>query len=170
MKSQFSIPKPCHENWGAMTPDEQGRFCSLCSKTVVDFTEMNNDEIIIYLRANRNTKICGRFSNEQLQEKNSVSIPKKVLYSQTKFINVFLLALLVTMGSILFSCKEDSHLTGEIVETSEDTITLPPPPLPDRKNEHVVMGMVKYPQDSITPTRAEQQKATNNRIHKSTNN
>lgn len=88
MKSQFSIPKPCHENWGAMTPDEQGRFCSLCSKTVVDFTEMSNSDITIYLRNSKGGHLCGRFRNEQLETK-AITLPEHIFYSQKKFINIF---------------------------------------------------------------------------------
>ncbi|MDV6169322.1 hypothetical protein R1T16_12875 [Flavobacterium sp. DG1-102-2] len=120
MKSQFTVPEPCHESWNAMTPDEQGRFCSLCSKSVTDFTQMSNDEITIYLKMNNGSSVCGRFRSSQLQ-KESISIPKKVLYSQTKFVNVFLLALLVTMGSMLFSCKNTTK--GEVEKkASIDTV------------------------------------------------
>jgi hypothetical protein len=36
----LQINKPCHENWGAMTPNERGRHCASCDKTVVDLTVM----------------------------------------------------------------------------------------------------------------------------------
>jgi len=171
MKSQFSVPKPCHENWNAMTPDEQGRFCSLCSKSVTDFTQMSDDEITIYLKMNNGSSVCGRFRSSQLQ-KGSISIPKKVLYSQTKFVNVFLLALLITMGSMLFSCKEENHLIGEIAEPPQDTIALPPPPSPENEELHT-LRMVSYTQDTITPPfipKAEQHKTPINPAIKSTNN
>jgi hypothetical protein len=38
------IPKPCHENWDAMTPQERGRHCDVCDKTVVDVTRMRPSE------------------------------------------------------------------------------------------------------------------------------
>lgn len=148
MNSLFSIPKPCHENWDAMTQEEKGRFCSVCSKTVTDFTQMSTAEITIYLRQNNGNRVCGRFRNDQLEEKVVINIPKKVLYSQTKFINVFLLALLISMGSMLFSCRDNSRTTvGELVVEPVDTVALPPPP-PSREPMHIV-GMVSSPNDTI---------------------
>lgn len=124
-----------------MTPVEQGRFCSVCSKSVTDFTQMNNEGIIIYLRKNIQNGICGRFRNEQLEEKVAINIPRAVLYSQRKFINMFMLALLVTMGSMLFSCS-DSVTTGEIAEDFTDTIS----PLP---KSNTTVGIVSFPQDTV---------------------
>ncbi|MHA3787525.1 hypothetical protein ACX0HA_04880 [Flavobacterium hauense] len=146
MNKLFSVPKPCHENWAAMTPDEQGRFCSACSKSVTDFTRMSNEEIVIYLRKNSNNGVCGRFRNDQLEEPVAINIPRKVLYSQTKFRNIFLLALLVTMGSTLVSCMGKPITTTGEVAVSTDTIAIPPPPTPDRST---TVGMVAYPDDSV---------------------
>ncbi len=52
------IPKPCHEDWNAMTPDEKGRFCSVCTKGVVDFTNKTNQEIQDCFIQNQGQKIC----------------------------------------------------------------------------------------------------------------
>ncbi|MCT2562196.1 TonB-dependent receptor plug domain-containing protein [Chryseobacterium herbae] len=59
------IPKPCHENWEAMTPEEKGRFCSVCSKTVRDFT-IASDQEIIEIFSHSSEDICGNFNASQL--------------------------------------------------------------------------------------------------------
>ena len=60
----ISIPKPCHENWEAMTAAEKGRFCGVCTKTVFDFTKASDKEIIDHLH--KESATCGRFYNIQL--------------------------------------------------------------------------------------------------------
>lgn len=47
-----------------MTPVEQGRHCTQCSKVVTDFTAMTNNEIIDYFA--RQGNVCGRFESRQL--------------------------------------------------------------------------------------------------------
>ncbi|MFP3599207.1 hypothetical protein [Chryseobacterium sp. SIMBA_029] len=62
---KITIPKPCHENWETMTPEEKGRFCSVCSKTVRDFTLASDQEIIEVL-SHSSEDICGNFYESQL--------------------------------------------------------------------------------------------------------
>ena len=104
-KHKITIPEPCHENWDKMTPNENGRFCLSCSKTVVDFTTKLPDEIQHFFIQNQNQKVCGRFKNEQL-ESLIIQIPSQVLYSQTHYPKMFLLALFIAMGTTLFSCSD----------------------------------------------------------------
>ena len=59
------IPKPCHENWADMTPTAIGRHCAACQKTVVDFTQKTDAEILAYL-AGAAGETCGRLGHDQL--------------------------------------------------------------------------------------------------------
>lgn len=114
-KFKITVPKPCHEDWNAMIPSDRGRFCNACTTQVVDFTNMSTDEIRDYL--NKNTNVCGRFKNEQL-ESVIIQIPKSVLFSQVHFHKMFMLALLISMGTSLFSCQ-NSNGTKQKIETVE---------------------------------------------------
>ena len=78
-KVNISIPKPCHENWEAMTPEDKGKFCSVCTKTVFDFTKASDKEIIEQL--NKDTTTCGRFYNNQLNRNLVVSQQKSSYWS-----------------------------------------------------------------------------------------
>src|SRR4051794_13759597 len=62
----FHIPQPCHEDWDKMTTAAKGRFCESCSKNVVDFSLMTDNEVLNYFK-NNSGKVCGRFANDQLQ-------------------------------------------------------------------------------------------------------
>lgn len=62
----LQIPKPCHESWQQMTPNERGRFCGQCQKTVVDFTTMTDGEVLDTLQA-ATGNTCGRFLAQQLE-------------------------------------------------------------------------------------------------------
>jgi len=70
-KPHISIPKPCHENWDAMHPREQGRHCDACDKTVIDFTEKSDREIGEYFAEHADQRICGHFRKSQLHEQPS---------------------------------------------------------------------------------------------------
>jgi len=63
---KITIPKPCHENWDAMTKEEKGRLCSVCLKTVRDFTIATDDEIINAFTNPSEKNTCGYFNESQL--------------------------------------------------------------------------------------------------------
>lgn len=68
MKNQdLKIEKPCLEDWNKMTPNQLGRHCQLCKKTVVDFTKMSSEEIKEYLSNRGNERICGRILKEPVK-------------------------------------------------------------------------------------------------------
>jgi hypothetical protein len=73
-KFQIRIPSPCQENWDAMRPEEKGRHCASCQKTVVDFTGMSDGEIIRHL-ARAGQSVCGRMAPEQLNKDLSLLPP-----------------------------------------------------------------------------------------------
>lgn len=62
---KLTIPTPCHENWNRKSSAEQGRFCSVCSKTVKDFTAVPDEEILDEFSKN-SENVCGRFKTSQL--------------------------------------------------------------------------------------------------------
>ena len=64
-KPSLQIAEPCHESWNQMTPEAQGRFCGSCSKIVLDFTTMTDQQIIDHL-SKTSGSACGRFTTNQL--------------------------------------------------------------------------------------------------------
>lgn len=142
-KIHITIPSPCNENWDTMLPEEKGRFCQLCTKTVIDFTDYSEEEINAYFSKNKESKTCGRFKKEQLSE-IQINIPKTIIYQQTSFRNVFMLALFISMGTTLFSCKDHDdklHPLDKIVLV-EDSLS--------NSNESVLSTSVNKKEDHST--------------------
>lgn len=158
-KLKITIPKPCHENWNAMSPKEKGRFCGSCSKTVVDFTKKSPSEIKEYLVEHKSERVCGHFYKKQL-DSIVIEIPQISFHQQLSFQKTFVLALFFVMGTSLFSCQykdgqkqkienvilkdsiivieEDLGLITPILQTIDSTIIEPSwcPTIP----QNIVMG------------------------------
>tara|TARA_R110002033_G_scaffold131564_2_gene171684 strand:- start:13880 stop:14818 length:939 start_codon:yes stop_codon:yes gene_type:complete len=151
----ISIPKPCHEDWSQMSPNEKGRFCQSCSKTVVDFTTMQKEKIEDYLALNSENKICGRFRVTQL-EQIQIKIPQQLIEEQTSFHKLFLLTLLIAMGTTLFNCSDQNGNTKKIetVEVIDSTTNNSKPLLktstiPEVKSDSSKCKTVPKKQDSV---------------------
>lgn len=89
-----TIPEPCHENWHQMTPNEQGRFCMSCQKTVVDFSGMSDQEVLNHI-SRASAHICGRFTGDQLNKTYQQPTPPKRItfkYAWNMMVATFLLA------------------------------------------------------------------------------
>lgn len=105
---KLSIPKPCHEDWAAMTPNEQGRHCAVCAKTVTDFTQMSNEEVkYFFLNRKEGERTCGRFTNKQLHQ-ITIELPANIYYIPMPLWKKFLAASLIIFGTTLFSCNTNT--------------------------------------------------------------
>ncbi len=123
---KISIPTPCHEDWQAMTPNEQGRHCTSCAKTVIDFTTMSNDEVKYFFLNKIEEKVCGRFKNMQLHS-IIIELPHNIFYIPMPGWKKFLVASLLVFSTTLFSCE--TTVKGEPDVTCYVTTGLAIPPV-----------------------------------------
>lgn len=141
----LSIPTPCHEKWGEMSPAEKGRFCNQCSKTVIDFTTMSDGEIIQTIRKN-NAAICGRFLNSQMS--------RPITHYSGRSFNTYLPLTHLLVGFFLFSSPAlvftQTHMSPteipqvEVIETIKGDVYVDERP---RLNQNIIEG---YLVDSTT--------------------
>jgi hypothetical protein len=118
----ISIPTQCHENWDNFISQAKGRFCESCSKTVVDFTKMSDDQILNYFK-NQDSTACGRFRPEQLKVYPFTN-PVKVQPGYT-LLKAGLMSILLLVSSKTFSQtkpnKQQIEIAPSAVSESSDT-------------------------------------------------
>jgi TonB-dependent SusC/RagA subfamily outer membrane receptor len=107
---KITIPTPCHENWDTMTPEEKGRFCSVCSKTVRDFT-IASDEEIINVFSNVTEEICGNFYESQLNRNLQYSYINSVLVK-------FAVGFFLTTGGLV-SVQAQKNIPKDTLQTEK---------------------------------------------------
>lgn len=107
----LTVPEPCHENWQNMSPNEQGRHCMSCQKTVVDFSLMSDQEILHYI-SNAGSPICGRFDNHQLNKTYEDKSNKRRFswrYAWSVAVAAFLFTGNAAMGQSKATLKKRTH-------------------------------------------------------------
>lgn len=135
----ISIPKPCHEDWNKMTPNEKGKFCASCSKTVVDFTQKSTQEIQDYFQQNSVKRVCGHFYRKQL-DSVVLQIPSITFQQKLSFQKLFILSLIFVMGTSLFSCKTNNGKTQKIEKVELiDSLKISPAPT-DKLKENIELN------------------------------
>ncbi|MBZ4191111.1 hypothetical protein [Niabella beijingensis] len=153
---KIQIPVPCHENWDTMVPQEKGRYCSSCCKTVVDFTHMTTDDIAAYLIRHQSQKICGRLTEAQLAKEYDTDIYRAathIAHSEwslmKKIAAVFVLFFALSYtGNAQIGEKDSSQvavITGTKLEgkitLKKDSIVLSEP-IPPQNQEQCLEGFV----------------------------
>jgi hypothetical protein len=102
--SRLWIPKPCHEDWYKMTPDEKGAFCKSCNKSVYDFTNKNEEQVEAILASAKGKEVCGRFDSTQLASLPELEIPLNAIPNNLSPYRKFILAVFIVFGTALFGC------------------------------------------------------------------
>lgn len=91
----INIPSPCQQDWNAMQPRSDGRFCEHCQETVADFSNMSDEAMIQFLKTNPFTP-CARFSHTQLNRTLSV---QQIIKQRSRFYKAKIAACLMMLLS-----------------------------------------------------------------------
>ena len=121
---KINIPEPCDADWNKMKIGVRSRHCSLCTKDVVDFTEMSKSEIVEYfLNKEKSERTCGHFKKNQLDF--TVSDLKVIIEeAKTKKGNIAF-AILAAASLSLASCSGQAGYNEDMigkVASSHDTL------------------------------------------------
>lgn len=119
---QIHLSQPCHENWHNMTPNEQGRFCGSCQKTVVDFSAMSDKELLAYLANVSGYTACGRFSNEQLNRTIKTAENKR-RFSWAYVWNILLATFMITEANAQVCPPKRKALVPSIIKRPDTVNT-----------------------------------------------
>lgn len=79
-----------------MKPEEKGRFCNSCQKTVMDFRNMSDSQLAEFFKKPAGT-VCGRFHADQLNR--DITIPRKRIPWVKYFFQFSIPAFLFSMKS-----------------------------------------------------------------------
>lgn len=121
---QLSIPEPCHQDWNKMTPNQQGRFCTSCSKTVVDFSTMSDTALMQYFENLKDSNVCGRVYTDQLDRNiQPAAKPRKKIFVYWQYIIAFVMML--TKGQMAKAQGGISKGEMKAITKIGDTILFP---------------------------------------------
>ncbi|KUJ53405.1 TonB-dependent receptor plug domain-containing protein [Chryseobacterium sp. JAH] len=115
---KITVPDPCKENWEMMTPEEKGRFCSVCSKTVRDFTVASDAEIVEAFSTSAEN-ICGNFYESQLNRNLQYSYINSLF---TKFAVGFILS---SGGFVSVNAQQNISIDTLKVEEIGEVVIFP---------------------------------------------
>jgi hypothetical protein len=100
----LSVTQPCHEKWEEMTPADRGVFCQSCSKHVIDFSAMADEDILDYFQKREGQPVCGRFRNSQLN-RPLINISPSVFSMDIPLWKKFLAAVLICFAAFITGCS-----------------------------------------------------------------
>jgi len=121
------IHQPCTADWKEMSATEQGAFCKSCSKEVIEFTKMSDEDIVAYFKARNNQPLCGRFNSDQLN-KPLLDISPVVFRMEIPFWQKFLAAVFFYFASFLTSCSSSVSNLDRVQD--EPVVVVQPLPSP----------------------------------------
>ena len=155
-KSNFKIeiPKPCYESWESMLPAEDGRFCTVCDKVVIDFTSMSDLEIKDYFLKISDTKLCGRFNAKNVHSQENIALKwikntESWMVDQlsTRFVHrpvVLLLGTFISLASCEMKKTGEVEVKGKVIKKTDTTS------VDTTKVSNPTMGLPMSPKEDTT--------------------
>lgn len=151
---KIEINKPCHENWDAMTPNEKGAFCKVCTKNVIDFSKQTLDEIKDFFSSlPKSNKVCGRFKESQLNELSFEHFANQ--FVGWKLLNKMAVVMFFVFGMSLFGQAQNPQtknvmVKGEVAYIPKDTTktkATPTKTVTPKPEDHHIMGGPRFVPD-----------------------
>jgi hypothetical protein len=133
-----------------MTPNEQGRHCLQCCKTVVDFTGKEREAIVQYLKEHSGQNVCGRFTLKQLD--TPVVMEEMTIHifnSSLSYCKKIAVLILITFGIVASTPNKSFSQTSKTPSTSPGKDSIPTP---------VLLGKIAY--DHINKSNSVKRKPT----------
>jgi hypothetical protein len=115
-----------------MAPENEGRYCNSCAKTVVDFTSMTDEEVQQFFFDHHNQAICGHFKRDQVH-RIVIDLPENIFTIKMPAWMRFLVACLLIFGISIFPFEttiagklssEISIYQGEPMIKRQDTVPI----------------------------------------------
>lgn len=88
---QLSIPQPCKESWDDMKSSGEGRHCTNCNKTIIDFSLYSDKQLLEFIKKSKD-QLCGRLSVAQVNRPIFYAEP------QNHFLHKLLFGSALTIG------------------------------------------------------------------------
>ncbi len=107
----INIPNPCSQNWDEMTPSGNGRHCTHCRTTVIDFTTWTDAELYKFFTKG-NGNVCGRYLSTQLNRR--INIPPQPHSRLYRMIVAMGLTLLFTSAKGTYGQIKSPLVNGKI--------------------------------------------------------
>jgi hypothetical protein len=135
---KLSIPVPCSQDWDVMTSNNNGRHCDSCQKTVVDFSNFTDKELVEFFKK-ATGKICGRLNPYQIDRPMPM-----IEQSRHSLLYKTLLGTAVVAGiSASAQGQTSPQDTTRIRQTPITTYATMGEVVARHKDEHTITGKVK---------------------------
>lgn len=139
---KITLPKPCSQAWGDMKQMDIGRHCDSCQKTVVDFSNFTDKELVDFFK-NATHGLCGRFDSRQINRSIPIPVSNNNSFFYRAMLGTALVAGIVTGAN------------GQVIHQSIPPAQIPIPILPitsgnnqnsqintPKPSEHYIKGTV----------------------------
>jgi len=116
----LAISKPCKADWDKMRQTEQGKHCAQCNKSVTDFTNYTDKELIEFFK-NAKGNICGRLEPYQV---NRVLPINKTNSNSFIYKAIFGSAIAASIVTAVNGQDISQNTTGQVANAGKDHPTI----------------------------------------------
>jgi hypothetical protein len=116
----INVAQPCKQDWDKMTPTEQGRHCASCNKTVIDFSNYTDKELIEFFKKKPGNS-CGNFSPYQLNRTLLITEPQNHSFLYKVFFGTALASWLGIAGTVSAQSNNTVPIAAKHTNTPTST-------------------------------------------------